>query len=265
LETTIEPIGINRIEDVVAALKVRYDGPTKTVEDYTYIPWEQSVYQLDRVFGAFGWSLEPAAQFNDPASGIYTRTVTLTVSAVHPQLGIVSATRTGEGRAVARASRDELENRRSINPADTRQVSDNLKIHDTAIAAAASDALSRAAKLCGDALGLFLYAEKFKAQGKSSDSSSSVSRSNVPYSTQTTHGDDGGRELSEGMVKMLGYLKVPSGVVSTLQRERRFNDTRKIIDSIKNGGKSVDEALADAGFTPATAPAGDDFPLPQRF
>jgi hypothetical protein len=58
--------------EVVAALSTRYDGPTKDMDGFTYIPWPEVVRKLDDLFGPTNWSSEPISFTADAAHGIYT-------------------------------------------------------------------------------------------------------------------------------------------------------------------------------------------------
>jgi len=141
--------------EAAALLHERYSGPMKAVRKaggqvYDYIPWNESARQLDKVFGIFGWDSQVVALEAHPTQGIYTAAVAITARVLDDETGnIISITRSAVGRGSASPTREERD--RGI------EVAENLGAHDTAAAAAGSDAFSRAAKLLGDAFGLFLY------------------------------------------------------------------------------------------------------------
>jgi hypothetical protein len=146
---------VKTVKEVEAALNETYSGPTKQVQGsggkmYTYIPWNETARALDEVFGVTGWSSRVVALEAHPESGVYTAAVEITGYAQAEDGTVITITRSGVGRGVARASRDEQQ-------ATGRTVSSDLGIHDTAAATAGSDAFSRAAKLFGKRLGLELY------------------------------------------------------------------------------------------------------------
>lgn len=145
-------VGITEVE---ALLAVPYSGPTKQVpgsggKKYTYIPWNITRDEFDRIFGAMGWSNRVVQIESHPEQGVYTAAVEISVYVKDEDGNIRIITKAAEGRAVAMASADEIE--RTGNP-----VAINLKTHDTAASAAGTDGFSKAAKMFGPALGSDLY------------------------------------------------------------------------------------------------------------
>jgi len=134
------------VSEIVAALNQRIDDadlqqvPGSGGKMFSYVPWDTSLRLLTEIFGVFGWSERIIDRHSDTERGIYSVAVEITAFAIDDSTGtVVSFTRPGVGRSVATSTRDG-----------------SLQ-HDTAIAAAESDALSRAAKKFGPALGSILY------------------------------------------------------------------------------------------------------------
>lgn len=151
--------------EVEAALAETYSGPIFQREGaggrtFDYIPWTETVRLLNTVFGPFGWTTsQPIVSYNE---GVYTVTLALTVTVTEAEGDYNTITKTvpGVGQAVSRGAND-----------------------DNAAKSALSDAISRAAKLLGDAFGFGLY-EKKPGQGQ---------RSSTSTTPQVTHGDLGFR------------------------------------------------------------------------
>ena len=135
--------------EIESALAVTYDGPTKEKDGFTYIPATESRRALDRIFGTLGWSQSTPQYSIDPSSGVYAATLTLTGRFVDETGEVRDVSRTGFGRSTAQATRAERE--------QGLTVTQNLQLHDTAVAAAGTDAFSRACKMFGPALGSDLY------------------------------------------------------------------------------------------------------------
>lgn len=146
-----------------AIVETNYDGKK-------YISWDNSVRELDRIFGPFGWSERAIAMEAHPAEGIYTAAVEVSVT-VKADKGdaTFTITRAGYGRSTAQASKDER--------AQGLTVAQNLQTHDTAASAAGSDALSKAVKKLGQAFGLGFYGEakRERAAGNGAPQRSSYS------------------------------------------------------------------------------------------
>lgn len=162
--------------EVEAALAETYSGPIFQREGaggrtFDYIPWTETVRLLNAVFGPFGWTTsQPVTTYHD---GVYTVTLALTVHVANEQGITISKAVPGVGQAVSRGSND-----------------------DNAAKSALSDAISRAAKLLGDAFGFGLY-EKKPGQGQ---------RSTTPR--PTTSGDLG-RRPSDKQAAMLVKNNIP--------------------------------------------------------
>ena len=206
-----------KVSEVVAALVQRYDGPTKELDGFTYIPWQESAKKLDEVFGPFGYDILPHSSEAHPREGIYTASVIVVGRATDDETGeVVTLQRAGFGRATAQASKKEREE-------EGLTVTKSLKAHDTAAAAAASDALSRGAKLLGDAFGRFLYDEKTSnGSGASSSYSTGASR---------TRSDSARRGPSAGQSSWLKKLGFTQDEIDGME----FKAWRGVLDAAGKG------------------------------
>ena len=137
-------------DEVAQALAVPYDGPTKEKDNFTYIPATESRRALDRLFGPLGWSESDPLISADPEHGVYAAAVRITAHVVDENGIHREVSRVGFGRSTAQATKREREEQGLT-------VTANLQIHDTAAAAAGTDAFSRACKMFGPALGSDLY------------------------------------------------------------------------------------------------------------
>jgi recombination DNA repair RAD52 pathway protein len=144
---------------------------------FTYVPWNETVHILDEVYGHFGWSAELVDRETIVSDGAYVYTVglKLSVSAVTPNGSVITVSRPGVGVGIASKNKDGY-----LAP----------DAHDTAAKAARSDALSTAAKMCGDAFGLFLYDKGDPARQESSSNVSGQSNS-TSQQTRSTNGTSG--------------------------------------------------------------------------
>lgn len=136
--------------DVEQALAVPYSGPTKEKDGFTYIPATESRRALDRLFGVLGWSESDPIISANPEAGVYAAAVRITAYVTDENGTVREVGRVGFGRSTAQATKREREEQGLT-------VTGNLQIHDTAAAAAGTDAFSRACKMFGPALGSDLY------------------------------------------------------------------------------------------------------------
>lgn len=147
------------VAEVAAALN---QAPNQAIvyENYDgkkYISWDDSVRELNRIFGPFGWSTRAVSQSGHPAEGVYLAAIEVSVTVTDEETDEhITVTRAGFGRAVAQPTQSERN--------DGLTVSTNLITHDTAASAAGSDALSKATKLLGAAFGLDFYGEAKRAR-----------------------------------------------------------------------------------------------------
>lgn len=186
-DSTQTSIGVYRsASEVAAALAKKYDGTLKTVKgsgnkDFEYIPWNDSLRKLTEVFGPFGWDTRITHSEAHPAEGVYVAVVEVTARVIDDATGaIVTLTRAGQGRSIARPSKFERE--------QGMTVAVDLGTHKTAAAGAASDALSRAVKQLGDAFGLFLYEKDEDEGGEQQTYGNSPRRSSSGPSEGTKRG-----------------------------------------------------------------------------
>jgi hypothetical protein len=169
-------------EDVERDLAVPYSGPTKEKNGFTYIPWTDSRKALDHVAGSpLNWELHNPVIAIDPEHGIYTAAVQITIHVVDENGVTRDISRVGFGRSTAQATKEEREQNLTV----TR----SLQLHDTAAAAAGTDAFSRACKMFGPALGSDLY-----------DTEAPTRPSSAPRST-----GKGPSEKQTGILRKIGY------------------------------------------------------------
>ena len=140
------------VNEVAARLEQKYDGPIETRQgnggDYSYVPWHVTKRLLDEVFGPFGWSTTaPHSYF---ANGTYNSEFGLSATVQDEDGSLITKTVPAQGQAVARGEND-----------------------DNALKSAQSDALSRGAKLFGDAFGFYLYEQKRTTTNRSTSTRSS--------------------------------------------------------------------------------------------
>ena len=137
------------LAEIEKGLAERYDGPTFEKNGFTYIPWNESVKQANRVFGIGSYHIE-VAEVRQEGEGYMARVrVTVSPSDSNPIV------REGVGY-------NELSTARNAA--------------DTAVKGATSDALNRALKLFGDAFGLYLY-DKAEVRPDSSQRTTAAPRS----------------------------------------------------------------------------------------
>jgi hypothetical protein len=137
------------VNDVEHLLAQPYSGPTKEKDGFTYIPASESQKQLDRIFGPLGWSETDPVIAMDPTRGIYVAAERIVVRVEDENGGEREIGRVGFGRSTAQATKDEREQGLTVTK--------SLQLHDTAAAAAGTDAFSRACKKFGPAFGADLY------------------------------------------------------------------------------------------------------------
>ena len=194
---------IQEIEERLSAQtdKSNFPYPIKDMNGFDYISWQDTVRQLNNIFGFTGWSSE-VREFNEITTENgrgFKSIVRLTCNARDEDGGIVTFHRDGVGFS------------------DIRTTGNGVDLVDTAVKAAESDALSRAAKKLGDAFGLFLYDKK-------ENSSSGGNR------TSSTQSSD---PVTEGQKKMLAYQKVPGQIIAQLNKRT----ASQMISDIKDGKK----------------------------
>jgi recombination DNA repair RAD52 pathway protein len=195
---------IQEIEERLSAQtdKSNFPYPIKDMNGFDYISWQDTVRQLNSVFGFTGWSSE-VREFNEITTENgrgFKCLVRLTCNARDEDGGIIIFHRDGVGFS------------------DIRTTGNGVDLVDTAVKAAESDALSRAAKKLGDAFGLFLY-DKKESSNSSGGSKSTNSASSDP--------------VTEGQKKMLAYQKVPEQIVVQLNKRT----ASQLISDIKDGKK----------------------------
>ena len=108
---------------------------------FTYIPWNETARMLNAIFGVFGWSTYKVASVDNFEQGIYIYDGSLIVRALDGEQ-VVEKQVTGRGVGIV--------GKTSLEKGDR-------EAHDTAAKGARSDFLSVAAKLLGEAFGIFLY------------------------------------------------------------------------------------------------------------
>ncbi len=177
-------------DELEAALALPYSGPTKEKDGFTYIPATESRRALDRLAGPLGWEESDPVLAIDPAHGIYTAAVRITLHVLDENGTTRDVSRVGFGRSTAQASKREREEQ-------GLSVTASLQIHDTAAAAAGTDAFSRACKMFGPALGSDLY------DGERTQTSSTTSRPSSGYSS--TSRPKGPSDAQRGVLNRLGY------------------------------------------------------------
>ncbi len=129
---------MRNLSQVQAALESKYDGPIEKIRGYSYIPWAETVQQANNVFGPLGWSNEVMKLLEDEGGYLCVQRVTA-LAYDESRECVVQLVRDGVGYGELQKTRD------------------GRQLRDTAVKTAASDALSRAFKLVGDAFGLYLY------------------------------------------------------------------------------------------------------------
>jgi hypothetical protein len=149
---------MRKLSEVLEALSVRWDAPLEEINGFSYVPWEETAYHLDEVFGPLGWSDRTTVPRLDTAevrvnAGSrdnpryetrdfqgYTCVVDIEVQVLDDVngTGVMRVTKSGPGFGAIQAQGEK-------NPLNT------------AVKAAGSDGLSKAAKKLGDAFALYLY------------------------------------------------------------------------------------------------------------
>lgn len=146
------------LQEVNEALAVRADSAQiKQLGGFSYMPWNVSTRIANDVFGFLGWSstvIECKLEIVDLINrdGVATRhqgykTIVRITVRVRDETGI------------------EIESNHDGVGFGELQSMGNKNAIDTAVKAAASDGVSRALKLFGDALGLFLYDKEDPTSG----------------------------------------------------------------------------------------------------
>ncbi len=211
--------------------------------DYAYVPWEKSVRILTDIFGPFGWKMEIIDRQSDTTNGIYSATVRVTVYAI-TSTGIIETSRDGVGVGI--------------------RIGDNVQANDTAIKAAASDALSRAVKLLGDAFGMFLYDRGDPARVRQASSNGTIAAqattngtpqrtNNGPSEAQRTHLLKNG--VGAAQVDTLSG-KEASDVLSLIWGK---NGTKLTGQAAYAQVKGVPTPATNGSKQPVAAGHGDDF------
>lgn len=208
------------IDDVLLALSRKYDGPTKEIRGFTYIPWNDTAKAAIEVFGPLGWSNEIITLKED--EGGYSCIMRVTVQVYDPaRQEVIRVTRDGVGYGEIQKTRDGRE------------------LRDTAIKAAASDALSRAFKLLGDAFGLFLYEKEEDAAP-----TASVQKKQQAGSDWRTE------EFGARVLSTLKRNKVPEGAINRMSWEQ----AKQAVGLLLEQKLSTEQVLKQLGFS-----SGDRF------
>ena len=126
--------------EVAARLAEPYDGTIEQREGaggrmFSYVPWTETYRRLNDIFGTFGWNT--SAPHSYYANGTYNVEFGLSATVRDEDGTLITKTVPAQGQAIARGEND-----------------------DNALKSAQSDALSRGAKLFGNAFGFHLYEQK---------------------------------------------------------------------------------------------------------
>src|SRR5258706_12439935 len=195
---------------------------------YSYVPWNETVGLLTRVFGPFGWSAEITASYSDTERGIYRTDLKLTVRVLDDETGeVLEVSRPGTGANQA-------------NPLS----------HEDSIKGSRSDAISVAAKSLGDAFGLFLYDKGDPARTSTANNASrGAATARKPAGTATAGtrkaaGSSTGNGPSEKQMNVFldnGYEEEEIGRMG-------FRGWKTILDAIFAAGRgNFDRAPYEAG------------------
>lgn len=209
---------MHSLSQALEVLSCRYDGPTEEKQGYTYIPWNESARKLNEIFGPMGWSSE-LREVKDDGTG-YSAIVRISATVIGEDGGQITITRDGVGYA------------------DILTTRDGRLLRDTAIKAAASDAFSRACKMLGDALGLFLYDRAEKEQPKQNYQSNT--RQTPPPSRQAPKSSG----LSEKMIGVLEKRGVPGSIINELD----FATGKQLVGCFLEKKMDLDDALMACGL-----------------
>lgn len=214
-----------KVSEIVKALETRIPDSKISYREgaggksFGYVPWDVSFEEMNRIFGVFGWGETNLFEFHDTEKGIYSVTKQIHVHAIDDETGVVVTTeKVGKGRTV-----------NTSNP-------------DMAVAAADSDAFSRAVKKLGDAFGIFLYDKADPAREQSGNKQSSQPRTDTRQTAPSQSNGEG--RPTEKMQATLKKAGAPESLVDSMS----FGDAKAAIDKVaKNGWKW------DASFGPAPA------------
>jgi hypothetical protein len=210
--------------EVETALAKPYDGPTKEIDGFTYIPANESRKTLDRIWGPLGWSESNPVITADPEHGIYVAAQRIAGYVTDENGTVREVGRVGFGRATAQASKKERDDAKDAGR-PIPSVTKILKLHDTAAAAAGTDAFSRACKKFGPALGSDLY-----------DGRTDTETHNTSYSRPTSQNATR-RGPSDGQRKWLKSLGHTDAAID----EMPFSTWRGILDKASADKKQSSE------------------------
>jgi hypothetical protein len=136
--------------EVAARLAEPYDGTIEQREGgggrmFSYVPWTETYRRLNDIFGPLCWNT--TAPHSYYANGTYNVEFGLSATVRDEDGTLITKTVPAQGQAVARGEND-----------------------DNALKSAQSDALSRGAKLFGNAFGFHLYEQKAPKQNHTTTS-----------------------------------------------------------------------------------------------
>jgi hypothetical protein len=220
---------VRTVKEIEAALRERYNGPTDQVQGsggkmYTYIPWHENVRVLDEIAGAGNWSEEPVAFVADPAHGVYTAAVKVSIRAFDEDTQtVVEFSRAGFSTSTAEATKNEREYAQK-NGLPIPTVTGVLSLHETAADGCASLAFGKACKKLGDALALYLYSDA--RAGRTNQQSQGYSAPTGGFSGQMSNPDGAPSEKQISFARSLGVD--PTGMTKA--------ELSKAIDAAKAGG-----------------------------
>jgi hypothetical protein len=234
--------GIRTVEQVLIDLGDRTKAEAAATKvnkgnkgTFTYIPWNETAKLLSDVFGVFGWSA--TIIHSDYHNGVYTVDLDLEVRATTAQGGTLS--KHVPGRGVGTLKLEYL---------------DNPDMHDTAAKAARSDALSTAAKMLGDAFGLYLYDKGDPARNAAQNTAFTPGTA-LPstYGAASSTGQATDRRPSEKQQMVLTKNGYSEAQVATLT----FQQWKGVLDALFS--KQTPEIAPARALVPAGGP--DEFPF----
>lgn len=245
--------------EVQAALEQRYAGPTKEIQGFTYIPWNESTKEANRVFGYFGWSSSVlSVDYVDIEIEVNTGTwkdknfemknfkgfksiVRVSIQVIDDYSGTLITTHhdgVGYGTIQAQGLKDPM---------------------DTACKAAKSDGISTAIKHYGDAFGLYLYDKEDQTpQPTTTTTSTTTPRT---YSTGQAVSSNGARVLSEKQVAVLLKRCGGYGMTQDVIDSTDFPTLKAVLDDLFSDVHPR-QAMINHGLTTTQSGTRDNLPIP---